>query len=87
VAFGHQGKTITRASEDGSIRIWDTNSGEGVSVLREPKPYEGLDITAVSGITEAQKTTLRLLGGSRQRTEVQGYNDSVAPSRLASVGE
>jgi WD40 repeat protein len=36
--------------------------GECFKTLRIPRPYEGMDITDVTGLTEAQKSTLKMLG-------------------------
>jgi hypothetical protein len=33
-----------------------------VRTLRADRPYEGMNITGVTGITEAQKATLKALG-------------------------
>lgn len=62
IAFKHDGQTIASASEDGSIRIWDVNTRTCLKILRQLKPYEGLDITGVTGLTQAQKASLKLLG-------------------------
>lgn len=62
IAFSHDGKTVASASEDGSIRIWDVDAGECLKILRQLKPYEGMDITNVIGLTDAQKSSLKLLG-------------------------
>ena len=64
VTFGRDSKMVISASEDGSIRAWDTNSGKPLAVFRQPKPYEGLNILGVTGLTDAQKATLRILGAA-----------------------
>jgi WD40 repeat protein len=35
---------------------------EYIQTLRVPRPYEGMNITGVTGLTEAQKSTLQMLG-------------------------
>jgi WD40 repeat protein len=35
---------------------------ECIKTLRVPRPYEGMNITGVTGLTEAQKSTLKMLG-------------------------
>jgi len=35
---------------------------ECLKTLRVPRPYEGMNITGVTGLTEAQKSTLKMLG-------------------------
>jgi WD40 repeat protein len=56
------GRWLASCGDDGAIKLWDLQSGEYVRILRHPRPYEGLDITGIRGLTEAQKTTLRALG-------------------------
>jgi WD40 repeat protein len=53
---------LASSSADATIRIWDIATGECVKILRSPRPYEGMNIAGVTGITEAQKTTLKALG-------------------------
>jgi WD40 repeat protein len=62
VDFNSDGKTIASASEDGTIKLWDVKTGECIKTLRPPRPYEGMNITGVTGITEAQKASLKTLG-------------------------
>jgi hypothetical protein len=41
--------------------LWDIKTGECLKTLSE-KPYEGMNITGITGITEAEKATLKTLG-------------------------
>ena len=66
VAYTYNGKTIASASEDGSIRLWDVDTGACLKTLRQIKPYEGLNITGVTGLTEAEKESLKILGAIDQ---------------------
>ncbi|HIK39655.1 MAG TPA: hypothetical protein IGS51_03660, partial [Thermoleptolyngbya sp. M55_K2018_002] len=45
-----------------TVRLWDAKTGECVQVLRSDRPYEGMDITGVAGLTEPQKSALIALG-------------------------
>jgi hypothetical protein len=53
----HQGVIDTRQTQ---------NSQDGFSgcikTLRIPRPYEGMNITNITGLTAAQKSTLKMLG-------------------------
>lgn len=49
-------------SGDQSIRIWNIQSGKCLNIFTNPRPYEGMNITDVKGLTIAQKETLRALG-------------------------
>jgi WD40 repeat protein len=62
VAFSPQGLTLASASQDRTIKLWDVHTGACLSTLRAAGPYEGMNITGVTGLTEAQKTTLIALG-------------------------
>lgn len=62
VFFSPNGKVIASASEDGSIRMWDTETRKCMKIFRPLKPYEGMNIIGVTGLTEAQKTSLKVLG-------------------------
>ncbi|PSB16732.1 hypothetical protein C7B76_11145 [filamentous cyanobacterium CCP2] len=63
----HPARTPNRAilasgGDDNQIRLWDVKTGTCVKVLRADRPYEGMNITGVQGLTEAQKATLIALG-------------------------
>jgi len=60
--FNRDGSMIASGSEDQTIRLWNINTGKCVKVLQKPQPYDGMNITNVSGMTNAQKTTLKALG-------------------------
>jgi WD40 repeat protein len=62
VAFDPEGRWIVSSSEDGTIRLWDSGIGECFRVLTVDRPYEGMNILDVTGLTDAQKETLRELG-------------------------
>jgi WD40 repeat protein/class 3 adenylate cyclase/transcriptional regulator with XRE-family HTH domain len=56
------GGMLASCGDDGAINIWDIESGEYLRTLRGDRPYERLDISGVTGLTEAQRMTLRMLG-------------------------
>jgi WD40 repeat protein len=63
VAFSPNGQLLASGSADETIKLWDVKTGECLKTLRAERPYEGMNITGVTGITEAQKVTLKALGG------------------------
>jgi hypothetical protein len=52
---------VMSASEDRTILCWNVGTGECVNRVRN-RLYEGMNITGITGLTEAQKATLRALG-------------------------
>jgi WD40 repeat protein len=62
VSFSADGRTIASGSQDERIKLWDVEAGECLKTLRAERPYEGMNITGVTGLTQAQKATLLALG-------------------------
>jgi WD40 repeat protein len=61
---------LISGSFDETIKFWNVKTGRCLHTLRTPRPYEGMNITGVAGLTEAQKATLKALGaveGSESR--------------------
>ncbi|MEM7794062.1 MAG: NB-ARC domain-containing protein [Cyanobacteria bacterium P01_C01_bin.118] len=56
------GEWLATCSLDETIKLWHTKTGECFKTLRAKRLYEGMKITGVTGLTEAQKTNLRSLG-------------------------
>ena len=57
------GRRLASCGDDGAIRLWDLERGEHRGTLRRDRPYERLNITGIRGLSEAQKASLRALGG------------------------
>jgi WD40 repeat protein len=62
VALSADGRLVASGGFDGTVRIWDANTGACLHVLRSPRRYEGVDITGLTGITHAQWQALIALG-------------------------
>jgi WD40 repeat protein len=62
VAFSLDGQRLASGSEDETLQLWHVETGERLHQLRSDRPYEGMNITGVIGLTTAQKATLRALG-------------------------
>ena len=74
-SVAHNGRhLIATASEDGAIRVWDGQSQSCIRTLRPLKPYENTNIFDVSGLTEAQRISLRVLGAVEAQ-EFSGRHD------------
>jgi WD40 repeat protein len=61
VAFSSSG-LLASSSEDETIRLWDVETGHCTGILRSPRPYEAMNIADATGLTQAQTSTLKILG-------------------------
>jgi WD40 repeat protein len=62
VALSTDGYMVASGGLDETVRLWDTSTGTCLHVLRTARPYEGMDITGLTGVTAAQRGALLSLG-------------------------
>jgi WD40 repeat protein len=63
VSFSADGRLAVSSGLDGTMRLWDiAGSGTELRVMRPDRPYERMDITGLSGVTDAQRRALLALG-------------------------
>ncbi|MEO1296086.1 MAG: NB-ARC domain-containing protein [Cyanobacteria bacterium J06636_16] len=62
LAFHPQYPILASGSEDETIHLWDIAHQTRLSTLKGQRPYEGMDITGVTGLTDAEITSLVSLG-------------------------
>ncbi|MEG4029742.1 MULTISPECIES: WD40 domain-containing protein [unclassified Microcoleus] len=62
VAFKSNDQIIASCSRDGTIMIWEIETGGCLKILKSDRPYENMNITGVTGLTEVEKATLKALG-------------------------
>jgi len=66
VAFHPDGQILASSSADETIKLWDVQAGVCIETLGIERPYERMNITGVTGISRAQKETLKSLGAVEQ---------------------
>ena len=59
------GEQVASGGADGTLRLWQTSARQ---TLRPDRCYERLDITGISGLTDAQLQTLFALGAVTRDT-------------------
>ncbi|MES1023443.1 NB-ARC domain-containing protein [Gloeocapsa sp. BRSZ] len=62
VSFHPQGNLLASGEQEEKIKLWDLDTGECLTTIRSERPYEGMNITGVTGLTEAQIAMLKALG-------------------------
>ncbi len=70
LAFSPDSKTLASSSDDGTCRLWDVPSGTCRRILKSERPYERMNITEVTGLSESQKAILRALGAIEETKEI-----------------
>ena len=62
MAFSADQRLLASGTDKGTILLWEWHTGECLMTLRSDRPYERMNISGVTGITEAQKASLKILG-------------------------
>jgi WD40 repeat protein len=62
LALSEDGQLLVSSGGDETVRLWDTRTGRCLRTLRPDRLYERMDISGLTGVTAAQRTTLVMLG-------------------------
>ena len=62
------GEILVSGGEDGTIRLWNVQTGEQLKTLQPERPYERTNISGITGLTDAQKASLQALGAVEDAT-------------------
>jgi WD40 repeat protein/transcriptional regulator with XRE-family HTH domain len=71
--ISRDGRRLASCGDDGAIQLIDLHGGEQLQTLRRDRPYERMNITGLTGVTEAQRVSLIRLGA------VEHVGDRAAP--------
>jgi hypothetical protein len=69
------------------VRLWDSCTAACLGALRSARRYEGVDITGLTGITEAQRQALTALGSVVRPGGASASRDSGALRPAATDAE
>ncbi|MFL9458637.1 MULTISPECIES: WD40 repeat domain-containing protein [Nostocales] len=58
----HAISRVRLALRDRTIKLWDVQTGRCIETLTVDRLYEGMNIHGTTGLTVAQKSTLKALG-------------------------
>ena len=56
---------LASSSLDGTVRLWNVDTGVCEQILQPPGPYAGMNIAGATGISDAQRAALLALGAAQ----------------------
>ncbi len=62
LTFSADGQLVLSGGDDRTIKLWDVQTGRCLSTVTVDRLYEGMNIQGSTGLTIAQKATLKTLG-------------------------
>jgi len=68
VVLSGDGRLAASGGDDGTVRLWDGVDGICLHTLRNDRHYQRMNITGLTGVTEAQRAALFVLGAIQAPT-------------------
>jgi WD40 repeat protein/transcriptional regulator with XRE-family HTH domain len=62
VDVSRDGRVVLSGGLDGTTRVWTRDTPTSLHILRPDRPYERMNITGLTGVTEAQRLAMLALG-------------------------
>ncbi|MEM1292809.1 MAG: NB-ARC domain-containing protein [Cyanobacteria bacterium P01_H01_bin.162] len=62
IALADQNNLFVTGSTDETVRIWDLGTQQCLRTIQLPLPYDGMNISYATGLTDSQKANLQSLG-------------------------
>ncbi|BAZ49969.1 WD-40 repeat-containing protein [Nostoc sp. NIES-4103] len=70
IAFSPDHQILASSGDDETIRLWNIATGECFKIWQAEKPYVGMNIMGVTGLTTATIATLKLLGAVTDKKQL-----------------
>jgi len=62
VGWSADQRLLASGTDEGAVLLWEMRTGQYLMTLRGDRPYECMNISGMTGITQAQKASLKALG-------------------------
>ena len=82
IAFSPNDQLLAGGSSDETIRLWSVTDGRCLTTIHLPGPYSGMNIAHATGLTTAQRETLKTLGAYEE--EQSAKSTYTAPQYISS---
>ena len=78
---------VASCSYDGTTRLWDVSTGECLRSFSTERRYERLDITGLTGVTEAERLNLIALGANDRTSRRIDFQTAATATTTGNAAE